>query len=301
VQAGLRVAGTALVTPGGRRLEAGRLEMPSLAELRARAPAPRPGPLRLSEVWADVQALHADPAHAGAVFQVASQFNLLEMVSPRVTPEAGIAGYVHDRTQGPACAVACAAGTLWRAYFVPVGGGTGQSAGRQLDMAAGLHGALGGTDAAPLWDMVNGYLLPRPGGLARAAEAIAAGDRAALTGALRVGVQHQTEVTLPGCGHRVTQVYASACPVAYAPAPSGDADWAPLARLVLEAAYEATLRVAAEAGAPLFLTRLGGGAFGNAPDWIDAAIDTACARLEGSGLEIRLVSYAPPERPVRLV
>lgn len=31
-------------------------------------------------------ALHKDPANGGAVFQVASQFNCLEMVGPGVTP-----------------------------------------------------------------------------------------------------------------------------------------------------------------------------------------------------------------------
>jgi hypothetical protein len=48
------------------------------------------------------------------VFQVASQFNVLEMVSPDVGPEAGVTGYQHDRTQGPACAMSCPAATVFR-------------------------------------------------------------------------------------------------------------------------------------------------------------------------------------------
>jgi len=39
---------------------------------------------------------------APAPFQVASQFNLLEMTGPSVTPEHGVARYAHDPTQGPA-------------------------------------------------------------------------------------------------------------------------------------------------------------------------------------------------------
>jgi hypothetical protein len=36
------------------------------------------------------------------------------MVSPRVTPEDGVGIYDLDRTQGPACAVAAGAGTIYR-------------------------------------------------------------------------------------------------------------------------------------------------------------------------------------------
>ena len=94
----------------GRRMRAGRLTLPSLAELRALpVETSGRGESQLREVVGDVRALHADPAHAGAVFQVASQFNLLEMPGPDVGPEDGIAGYAYDRTQGPACAMACGA------------------------------------------------------------------------------------------------------------------------------------------------------------------------------------------------
>jgi hypothetical protein len=41
--------------------------------------------------------MHQSPTNAGAVFQVASQFNLLEMISPEITPEHGVT-YQHDRT-----------------------------------------------------------------------------------------------------------------------------------------------------------------------------------------------------------
>ena len=51
------------------------------------------------------------PEYEGALFQVASQFNALEMISPTVTPEEGATRYEHDRTQGPACAMAAGAAT----------------------------------------------------------------------------------------------------------------------------------------------------------------------------------------------
>ncbi len=61
----------------------GMLTLPSLAELRAEAAAvPGAGRLRLSIVEGDVRAMHRAPENRGALFQVASQFNMLEMVGP---------------------------------------------------------------------------------------------------------------------------------------------------------------------------------------------------------------------------
>lgn len=86
----------------------GALELVSLQALRARAKAAGnlPGRVKMRVVTGDVRRLHRDPENAGALFQVASQFNLLEMVSPDVTPEHGVTRYQSDRTQGPACALA---------------------------------------------------------------------------------------------------------------------------------------------------------------------------------------------------
>lgn len=291
VQAGIRVMGEVLhCLANGRRLVAGRLSTPAMGDL----PPPASGPDRISvtEIVADVRALHADPANAGAVFQVASQFNLLEMIGPDVPPEAGIARYATDLTQGPACAMACAAGTIYRAYFVPVGNQIGQTSTHQLDMLADLGRALGNQDQA-LWQMRNGYALPRIGGLQAIAARIAKADRVALSRLLRIGVQQGTEVTLPGAGHLVHQIYASALPIAYADATA--AEWEPFARLVLDAAYQATFAAALSLGAKcLFLTRLGGGAFGNPPDWITDAMAGAIRAYRAAPLDVRIVSYGRP-------
>ena len=74
---------------------------------------------------------------------------------------------------------------------------------------------------------------------------------------------------------------ASAVPVAYCAHTPPD-DWAPLARLTLRAAYDATLLAArvkssTEGGrrVKVFLTALGGGAFGNRHEWISEAIEHA--------------------------
>jgi len=247
----------------------------------------------------DVRALHRSPEFEGALFQVASQFNL-EMVSPGISPEDGVTRYQHDATQGPACAIAAGAATVYRNYFAPAGEAFGQTAARQLDALAPLGAALAGRLGRPvssLWSMRNGYALCTPDGL----DAIAAllrpageAERDALRAELCIGLHHDVEVTdAPGPRRpRVAQAFCSALPVAYSriarPA------WEPFARLVLEAAYEATLlaacarRLAGGSGTVL-LTRLGGGAFGNDDAWIDDAIVRALRLVESQGLDVRLV------------
>lgn len=312
-RAQLEVSGTTLRSrANGRAFAIGTLEQPSLAELHARAmpaPAVRPGTLRVSTLTADVTDLHRDPAHHGAAFQVASQFNLLEMTGPDVTPEHGVTRYASDRTQGPACAIAAGAATLYRNYFVPVDGIPGQTRDRQLDCLRDAGISLGDcpfswpgqTSCAP-WTMRNGYALCTPAQLATInarLAAMTADQRDVLRDRLRVGVHQDVQVTAPGAApeQRVTQVFCSAMPVAYAPAPA--VLWAPFASLVLEGAYEATLWAAvlnAARGASnvVCLTQLGGGAFGNDPAWILAALRRALGLVRTVGLDVRIVTFRSP-------
>lgn len=289
----------------GKAWSMGQLSMPSLAELRLQAaPLLKQGTrTRVSCMAADVRALHAQPEARGALFQVASQFNLLEMVGPEVTPEHGVTRYQHDHTQGPACAIAAGAGTVYRNYLVPLGEQTGQRAGHQIDTLADLGRALAVNGQAP-WRMSNGYALCTAQELAQIGQRLqAAGDAALdeLRGQLRIGLHRDVDVTdLDTPGHRVSQAYCSALPVAYSGLPA--APWARFATLVLEAAYEATLLAAvlqreATGCGRVYLTSLGGGAFGNDPAWITAAMQRAIHLSLSAGLDVRLVSYRsiPPE------
>ena len=112
----------------GKRLVCGSLETPSLEELRGRArkQSSGRGVLNLREVR-DVRHLHREASAAGSLFQVASQFYLLEMASPSAIPEMGLGIYENDHTQGPACAIAAGAGTTYRNYFTIVHGRVGQT------------------------------------------------------------------------------------------------------------------------------------------------------------------------------
>lgn len=296
----------------GRRYAVGRFELVSLAALRARAYGIRlpGGALTLGTLDGDVQRLHADPDNAGAVFQVASQFNMLEMISPSVTPEHGVTGYALDRTQGPGCAIAAGAGTIWRNYLVPLDGQIGQTASRQLNGIAALGDALSAAlavEPGALWQMRNGYLLPDHQQLARIEAHLAGLDEAErdqLRGALRFGLHQDVEVTERDAtpGTLVTQVYCSALPIRYTMIP--ERHWTGFATLILEAAYEATLLAAvlnaARGGSRrVLLTRLGGGAFGNADAWINRAILRALRLTAGQGLDVQLVSVGAPSSATR--
>src|SRR5450755_1406868 len=164
-RAKLKVEGSQLQSLiNGKSYGIGELELVPLQALRERVKSAGglPGRLKVSVVTGDVRQMHQSSENAGALFQVASQFNLLEMVSPPVTPEHGVTRYQHDRTQGPACAIAAGAATIYRNYFAPVNGSDGQTAERQLDGLADLGKALGAALNKPvqaLWEMQNGYAL----------------------------------------------------------------------------------------------------------------------------------------------
>ena len=287
----------------------GELELVSLQALRERAKSAGnlPGRMKTSIVTGDVRRMHQSPENASALFQVASQFNLLEMVSPEVTPEHGVTRYQNDRTQGPACAIAAGAATIYRNYFIPVGAGQGQTARRQIDGLADLGEALSSVTKLPagdLWTMQNGYALGTQTGLDTIAQhlgTLTTGQIDVLRGKLRIGIHRDVEVTEAAGPNRprVSQSFCSALPVAYSRVPA--AHWEPFAVLVLEAAYEATMWAAvlnAQRGASnvVFLTLLGGGAFGNHNNWIHAAMRRALKLMIAYDVDVRLVSYGPPSK-----
>ena len=181
----------------------GELELVSLRALRERAKSEGnlPGRLKTSVVTGDVRLMHRSPENAGALFQVASQFNLLEMVSPDVTPELGVTRYQGDPTQGPACAIAAGAATIYRNYFVPIEGSQGQTATRQLDGLADLGAALSSAMKLPvgnLWRMQNGYALGTQTGLNAITQhlgTLATDQIDVLRDKLRIGIHRDVEVT----------------------------------------------------------------------------------------------------------
>jgi hypothetical protein len=307
VRRNITVVGEMLTShANGKVMACGRLETPTLAKLRQRTQSGRHGggKLSLRELVANVQDLHTDSSNAGSLFQVASQFNLLEMASPNVTPEYGVGIYETDHTQGPACAIAAGAGTIYRNYFVPLHGQIGQSHENQINCLADLGHVLGNSDNR-LWQMRNGYALASRNGLIEISQRLQtfdANERDELRKLLRIGIQWHTQVTLNNCTHKVSQAYCSALPVAYSVHASDL--WEAFARLVLEASYEAAvctaiLNLLNSGNNRLFLTLLGGGAFGNETDWIIESIKSVLRRYENWNLDVIIVSYGLSNRHVR--
>jgi hypothetical protein len=132
---------------------------------------------------------------------------------------------------------------------------------------------------------------------------------------MRIGLQVHTQVTGAHVGKHgtipyefkpflVTQAYCSACALgSYVDAPLNSSSWEPFARLVLDAAYESTLAAAVinavkNSGKPgakkVYLTRLGGGVFGNNQKWIDDAIERATKLYADTDLEVVVVGKPDP-------
>jgi hypothetical protein len=295
----------------GKSYRFGEFELVSLQSLRERGRSlgGPSGRLKASVVRGDVRHMHRAPEYAGALFQVASQFNALEMIGPNITPEDGVTRYQHDHTQGPACAIAAGAATIYRNYFAPVAGGIGQTANRQLDGLAAVGEALcvaTGRRVEDLWQMRNGYAMCSCAGLGAVSDYLAtlqADEIDRLRGMLSIGIQWGVEVTeaYNGQGPLASQAFCSALPVAYTSVPSRH--WRPFASLVLEAAYEATMWASvlnAHRGASniVLLTLLGGGAFGNESDWILDAMRRSFGTVSSFDIDARIVSYGAPSREI---
>lgn len=204
---------------------------------------------------------------------------------------AGITGYAVDDTQGPACALACAAGTVYRNYFAcpePLVD-QGQSAHAQINNLVELEKALG-NDSNRYWRVHNGYVFSSVDALQKLDQTLmeweSRGERDSLLCRVRVGLHRNVGVIYSGRFREVTsaepivvnQVFCAALSCAY----SGVANphWNRFACLVLDAAYESTVLAAiasrAKGGSKdLFLTFIGGGVFGNEPAWISNAIKRA--------------------------
>jgi len=307
----------------------GSFEAPTLAELRRRgeALAMLPGKLTVTNELGDVSVKHSVRENRHATFQVASQFNCLEFTGPSVTPEHGVTGYVRDKTQGPACSIACGPATVYRNYFLPLtkdgrhaeeweeSDQIGQSSNLQLNNLVdfGLVDSHTG-QLQSCYDIVGGYSmssmskLQKMNSALRILDKVGILDRARAT--IRVGIHNDVQVTscnwarhkITDPEQTVTQVFGSACAVSYNYW-TGQLCWKEFACIVLEASYEATLWAAVLAGdrhcqdegsRKVFLTCLGGGVFGNSMQWVADAIKRACNRFKDYDLDVRIVSFAPP-------
>lgn len=307
VRANLKIEGDAFISKANnRKFTFGKLDIVTLKELRKSTTQKEAftAKIQVSEVIANVQKLHLLPENTNALFQAASQFNLLEMIGPTINPEQGIDRYERDNTQGPACAIACGAGTIYRNYFVEVNNQVGQSINNQID-CLDLVGKELNNEELGLWNMKNGYALVNQEGLLYLNKHLASftdDQWERLKGKLKTGIQWNTEVTLNNSKQKVSQIYCSALPVAYS-----NIDpiyWESFARVVLEATYEATLFAALinlekTNSNIVYLTLVGGGAFGNSQYWILESLEKALNKFKHVPLDVRIVSYGQSNKGIQ--
>ncbi len=298
VRNNINISGDKLISKiNHREFTFGALDVVSLEDLRVQSLLLEnsDSKIKVSEIIGDVQTLHKVEENQGALFQVASQFNLLEMASPTSTPEMGVGIYEGDHTQGPACAVACGAGTIYRNYFAPVNDQIGQTEYNQINCLDAVAKEFG---SEMLWDMQNGYLFTTNENLKKISEQInkkTPKEYEKLKGKLKIGIQWNTEVTLDDTTNIVTQAYCSALPVSYNDIILEN-NWKSFARLILEATYEATFYAALQnytntGNNSLFLTLVGGGVFGNKKEWILDAIKKVIIKFYQTSLNLKIVSY----------
>ena len=276
----------------------GKLELPKLEELRnVTSKTKYNSKIKISEFVGNIKNIHKDYLNKGAFFQAASQFNLLEMVAPDITPERGVDIYEYDRTQGPACAIACGAGTIYRNYFAKVGNQVGQTENNQIDCLIDIGMELK-NNKSKLWKMINGYAFANSidalNNISEQVKNKSFDEYENIKGKLRIGIQWDTEVTISQKKQLVSQAYCSALPVSYSQIPSNY--WAVFACLVLEATYEATLWAALlnyenTKNNNVFLTLVGGGAFGNKNEWIFNSLKKSIEKFSNTPLNINIVSY----------
>ena len=299
VRSKLRLDGSQLTSQeNGRTFDAGEFTTPLLRHYRQSIGLPRLGTraIRFNEVVADVQSLHQNPANNLSVFQVASQFNCLEMAAPHMTPEDGVGVYQNDWTQGPACCICAGGGTIYRNYFVRHDGQLGQSAESQIDCLSTIARHFDNANNQ-YWKMQNGYCFPSKNGLLEIEKQLASATDAELDeirGKLMVGMQSNAEITIGDSNNFVTQVFCSALPVAYSSI--SVEHWNHFPRLILDATYELTFFAALQnlqttKCDKLFLTLVGGGVFGNRLDWILSSISRALDLFSCIPLDVKIVSY----------
>ena len=281
-------------------------------------------PPTLNIIKGDVVEFFKQRELQGSLFQVASQFNVLEMANPKSTPEMGITIYQHDRTQGPVCAMACPSGTLYRNYFaMPLHNGdidgTAQSEYRncQLNMLDGVMSDL--IKETPPIHMVeqNGYILPMTlSDITNLKNLLAASEVKMMELVKRVKYFVQEDVPVLSSEddgkevNRVSQIFCSGFPfVTKYSEPITKIDQKPLinssiARMILYAAYNATFAHAVKMAKTqnkiikVFLTYIGGGEFGTATTdvIIDIVRDILQKTCSNYPIEVYMVDYTRGQR-----
>ncbi|EKX41306.1 hypothetical protein GUITHDRAFT_112517 [Guillardia theta CCMP2712] len=259
----------ALVSRGnGREFKIGTFETPSLLELSSRARRLlelKPegflrGKLRVSFVFGDVSNILASSKYRYSTFQHRSWEATGADVACKLT------GYVFDRTQGPACAIACAPAAVYRNYFAPV----------YEDGKVVQHGQTSDRMINNLDDFIKKLKVELPD---------------------RKHIRKATQCLGAGLEELLSSVKVTARCQARCHRDCAPDEWELIAKRILDVSYEACFWAAVESSCLqegqdgsccLVLTILGGGAFGNDMSWIVDAIGKCLNKFQGYKLDVKI-------------
>lgn len=245
----------------------------------------------------DTPALQAAPENAGAVFQVASNFDCLEGGGGQ---QSKIMDYLSPGmyVQGESASISAMPGTIQRMYFnKPVNLLEGFSRKWNFNYSSGYVGYV------PVIDQQFGNLTVAE--IKKAAQDVEIGIQkdVCVTGgfgptvnelATNCPVNEYLAVRIkPADAQRITQVFTAALnPYSNDTTSSG---FRGLAQIFLHAGYSKTVHYSLEATDKLYLTLVGGGVFQNKIEWIADAITDALKQKVSSDLkmplEINLIVY----------
>jgi len=241
----------------------------------------------------DIGALQAKSENVDAVFQVASNFNGLEFASNAGNQMHKVYEYIYDNTQGPGASISAAPGTLFRQYYVYYDKDKQpkewmQTLKHQIEF-------LGNTDIPTK----NGYVaFPQ-----KNMDSVKFNPQIN-TGAIKIGFQGATQVTYGlkknGSQHEkisnpkqiINQVFTAAVDFATWSGSGNDIHnkkQVAIAKSIVQAAYEGTLRATLFKGKKkVILTLIGGGVFDNDIRWISTVLTNLKDFIKESGLDITL-------------
>jgi hypothetical protein len=283
-----------------RTFECGQLSLPSLGSLRktqASIEGDRHGFLTILQATndigkLDVGYLQSQRENHGALFQVASNFNGLELMNrsdKRAMTEIG--NYIFDRTQGPYASISAAPGLVLRHYYPFFSNQNSPNEWRQVFEGRQIE-LLGETDLS----VTNGYLEIRPEDLNRELD----------ENLLKVVHHRNIQVTFGGArgsehlllernDQRIDQVFTATADLAWTNQDLFHKEPRQTEKLIkklLTSAYEGTLRSAIQSDRKrVFLTLIGGGVFANPPEWIVDVLEDQLPLIIDSGLSVFLNTF----------
>lgn len=251
----------------------------------------------------DVGALQAKPENCDAVFQVASNFNGLETVHANQNFEKqALMSYVYDLTQGPAASLSALPGLLLRRHLLYYNPRTkpeswGQTLTTQLNFLSAISPNVLTMSQAGYAEFTQTQNRPLPTRNDYENIQIGLHTDIQVIGGQMLSATQQYLVFNPK--QRINQVFTAAIDLANTNAifknePAAIA-WS---QTVIDAAYQGTLLSAIALGkSKVFLTLVGGGAFGNKLSWISNTITRLKKMIMDSGLNATLIWYSYPAAP----